>query len=126
MRTILVIDDDEQIHGYLQVLLEKAGYEVRHASNGMEGLQSYRAQPTDLVICDIFMDQKEGLETVRELRQEYPQAKVISMSGGSRKASLDFLLLAKKFGAVATLDKPLDRVLLLQTVQQVLDDSNSE
>ena len=122
MTTILVIDDDEQIHSYLLKVLEEEGYGVRHARNGVEGIRAYQKEPADLVFCDLFMDRKEGLETIRQLLQEFPQAKIIAMSGRSTLFPGDFLYLAGKFGAVATLNKPLEREFLLQTVHDVLND----
>jgi CheY-like chemotaxis protein len=119
MTTILLIDDDEQIQDFLQMVLEQEGYAVLRADNGAMGVRKYRQRPTDLVLCDIFMDQQDGLETIRQLRKEFPQAKIIAMSGGSTRAPGDFLSYAEKFGAVATLQKPLDRKSLLQVIQKL-------
>ncbi len=121
MQTILVIDDDEQIRSYLQVFLEREGYGVRQARDGMEGLESYRKQPADLLVCDLFMERTEGLQTIRQLLKEFPRARIIAMSGGSTRAPGDFLSVAKRLGAVAALAKPLERLLLLRTVQGALD-----
>jgi two-component system, chemotaxis family, chemotaxis protein CheY len=120
MTTILVIEDDEQIQDYLRTVLEKEGYAVLRADNGAKGVREYRQRQTDLVLCDIFMDRQEGLETIRQLREEFPQAKIIAMSGGSTVVPAGFLRHAVKFGAVATLQKPLERDSLLRIIRKVL------
>jgi DNA-binding NtrC family response regulator len=125
MIDILVIDDDEQILHFLRTALEIEGYALRLASNGAEGILAYKCQPADLVLCDLFMDRKEGLETILELHRLFPQAKIIAMSGGGNLVPANFLDHAKKFGAVACLWKPFNRNLLLQTVQDVLNDTGN-
>jgi len=120
MATILVIEDDEQVQRYLRYTLEKEGYVVRLACNGEEGIRTYQQEAADLVFCDLFMDQKEGLETIRELLLQFPHARIIAFSGGSSLVPGDYLGHAATFGAVATLSKPLERELLLQTVKDVL------
>ncbi len=84
------------------------------------GLQLYREEPVDLIITDVFMPEKEGLETIRELRSEYPEVKIIAISGGGKNINLDFLPLAKQLGALRTLKKPFDRQEMLDAVQEVL------
>ncbi|MDB5336655.1 MAG: hypothetical protein JWN70_2274 [Planctomycetaceae bacterium] len=118
--TILVIDDDSQLLYFLRTLLEKEGYIVRYADNGIAGVREYRRSPTDLVLCDIFMDQQDGLETIRQLHDEFTESRIIAMSGGGSFVPADFLFQAKKLGAVATLKKPLMWDTLLQTIQGVL------
>ena len=115
-----MIDDDEQIQDFLRALLEDAGYAVIRADNGVHGVREYRQKPTDLVLCDIFMDRQEGVETIRQLHAAFPRAKIIAMSGGSTVVPGDFLYHAEKFGAVATLKKPLEPKSLLQLIQEVL------
>jgi two-component system, chemotaxis family, chemotaxis protein CheY len=120
MTTILVIDDDEQIQHFLRTVLQGAGYAVVTADNGAKGMQQYRHKQTDLILCDIFMEGQEGLETIRELRRDFPTAKVVAISGGGSVVSGVFLHHAERFGAVATLQKPLERTSLLEIVQKVL------
>ncbi len=118
--TILVIDDDEQFQNYLRRVLEEEGYVVRQARNGLAGIRAYEKEPADLVICDIFMDLHDGLETIQQLLQKFPHAKIIAVSGGSTRIPGDYLHHAGKFGAVATLSKPLDLAFLLQTMKDLL------
>lgn len=121
MASILVIDDDVQLQEFIRIVLEEAGHEVRCASNGVAGLKSYRQFRADLIVCDLFMPEKEGLETIRELHQEHPQVKVIAISGGCpRDGRMDFLPLAKQFGAAAALHKPLVPAELASSVEEVL------
>ncbi|MEJ2039532.1 MAG: response regulator [Desulfosarcinaceae bacterium] len=117
MKQILVIDDDTQFRLMLRRILEKQGYEVHEASDGKQGLDSYRSLQTDLVITDIIMPEKEGVETIVALRSEYPSVKIIAISGGGRNAPGDYLMLAKKLGAQVTMEKPLDRNHLLEEIE---------
>ncbi|MEW6304417.1 MAG: response regulator [Verrucomicrobiota bacterium] len=125
MATILVIDDDEQVRFLVQTMLRRAGHEVSLASNGNEGLAAYRANPTALVITDLIMPEKEGLETIQELKQAYPACKIIAMSGGMRQGTLDFLPVAKRLGADYVLPKPFNRSELLAAVAEVLGEPDA-
>ncbi len=122
MKRILVIDDDEQLRSMLSRMLQLAGYEVVVAADGEEGIRLFRQNPVDLVITDIFMPEKEGLETIRELHKEFPDLKIIAISGGSNKMG-DFssLPFAKRFGATETLAKPFHKNELLMLVKDVLE-----
>jgi len=84
MARILVIDDDIQILEMLGQTLEREGYEVVDALDGKEGMRLYREAPTDLVITDIVMPEKEGVETIMELKRDFPDVKIIAMSGGGQ------------------------------------------
>src|SRR4030095_5251414 len=97
MTRILLVDDDEQFRSMLSQSLKRAGYEVTEARNGSEGIDLYRDHPSDLIITDLIMPEKEGLETIREYRKSYPDAKIIAISGGSRNSSIDYLKMAKAF-----------------------------
>jgi DNA-binding response OmpR family regulator len=104
---ILVIDDDEALRKIIRAVLEGEGYEVDCAADGAEGIKAQSRRPADLVLCDLFMPVKEGLETIRELRAQFPDLKVIAMSGGCpRDGRMDYLPMTKYFGAAAMLHKP--------------------
>src|ERR1017187_8592397 len=121
MYSIMVIDDDIQIRAFIRELLEGEGYEVREAGNGTEGVKAFRQRPADLVLCDIFMPEKEGLQTIRELQDEFGKVKIVAMSGGNHQCSqVDFLPLARKCGGVSVLHKPLAPKTLLGAVREVL------
>ena len=121
MASILIIDDELQIRVMMRRILEKVGYEVYEASDGKEGIKLFRDKPTDLVITDIIMPEKEGLETILDLRHDFPKIKIIAISGGGKTGLPNFLPAAKKFGAIKTLPKPFGKDDLLKMVKEVLD-----
>ncbi len=125
MARILVIDDDPDMRNLLRTKLEKAGHEVSEAGDGSAGINLYAQKPADLIITDIFMPGKEGLELIREFRRDCPEARIIAISsGGPERLSgvpvCDFLELAKKMGARYIFKKPLDFEKLLKVVEDVL------
>jgi CheY-like chemotaxis protein len=120
MTSILLVDDDEEFRSMLSESLSQAGYEVREARDGREATQLYCDHPCDLVITDLIMPEKEGLETIEEFRRNYPKAKIIAISGGSRHGPFDYLKMAKAFGARQVLAKPFTRQEILEAVTQVL------
>jgi CheY-like chemotaxis protein len=120
MARILVIDDARFVRDVLRHFLEAAGHEVLEAEDGDQAIGIYQQQTPELVISDVIMPNKDGIETLRELRQINPQIKVIAISGGARSGNLDYLEVARKLGADAILSKPFSRALLLQVVDGVL------
>ena len=119
--SILVIDDDETIRALLRTILEREGYRVVDAPDGGSGIRRYQESPTDLVITDLIMPGKEGIETIRDLRREFPHVKIIAVSGGGRIGPNSYLKMAKGVGALRTLSKPFDRTVLLKAVEEVID-----
>ncbi len=117
---ILVIDDEEEVREILKQMLELDGYEVLTAENGNQGLKLFRKHQIDLVITDIIMPEKEGIETIIELRNEKSDVKIISISGGGRINPIDYLAMAKKLGAVKSFTKPFERKKLLKAVEELL------
>ncbi|MBA4135836.1 MAG: response regulator [Opitutus sp.] len=120
MANILVIDDDDIFRDVLVSALVHAGHSVRQATNGVEGLRMFHEQPAELVITDIVMPEKEGLDTIRDLRREFPTARIIAMSGGLAHDPRLYLHMAEKFGAAAVLAKPFNLAELNQTVNAAL------
>ena len=120
MARILVIDDEAGIRRALQILLERAGYEVLAASDGQEGLRLWRRFGADLVITDIMMPNKDGIETILELTMSAPPVPVIAMSGGDVSHRLDLLGNATLLGAVHTVPKPFALSEMLAKVRQLL------
>ncbi len=118
--SILVIDDDETIRLLFRAILEREGYRVVDAPDGNVGIKQYRKNPTDMVITDLIMPNKEGIETIRDLRREFPNVKIIAVSGGGRIGPDSYLKMAKGVGALRTLIKPIDRTALLKTIEEVL------
>ena len=125
MERVLVIDDEPQIRSMLRLMLERAGYEVEEAPDGMEGIRIYRENPVDLIISDLIMPNKDGIGMMIELKKEFPDIKIIAMSGGGLNKPEGYLEGAKKLGANWTLKKPIDREELLQAVKHTLRDSQS-
>jgi len=124
MRRILIIDDDHHILLMIKKMLEREGFEVDLASNGVEGLKLFKKIPVDLVITDIIMPEKEGLETIREMRRLRPDLKIIAMSGGGRISADNYLDAAKIFGASKVLGKPFSQKQLVSAVNDILGKSS--
>jgi CheY-like chemotaxis protein len=123
MACILVIDDNDELRVTLGEILEGAGYEVREASNGREGLACCQAHAIDLVVTDLLMPEQEGLATIQQLRTMEPIPKIIAMSGGGQTGRLDFLHAATLLGADRTLQKPVRARDLLTAVQSLLGET---
>jgi CheY-like chemotaxis protein len=119
---ILVIDDDQRVRETLRMMLEKAGHFVYDAADGAEGVQLFkdRVDAIDLVITDIIMPEKEGLETISELRESSPNIKILAISGGGRIDQSEYLAMAKAFGAQQVLSKPFTMQELLESLEQLL------
>jgi len=120
MARILVIDDDEQVLDMLYESLTREGYDVLKASNGEQGLKLYREESVDLIITDLIMPKKEGIETIIELRQDFPDVKIIAISGGGRTGTKDYLHMAKIFGVQRTFTKPVAREPLLEAIKELI------
>ncbi len=120
MARILVIDDEYELRSMLRRMLEHAGHEVSEAVNGAAGIEIYERDAPDLIITDIIMPEKEGVETIIALRRANPALPIIAISGGGRLDATDFLSMAKKLGARRTLTKPFLREQLLEAVGECL------
>jgi CheY-like chemotaxis protein len=118
--TVLVVDDDLMVVQAVAFLLEDRGFQVMTATDGAQGLRLYRTHRPDLVLTDIIMPEKEGIALTRELRSEFPDAKIIAMSGGGRIGNSDYIKIARALGADAGLYKPFDDDELVDTIQTVL------
>ncbi|PWC34337.1 response regulator [Azospirillum sp. TSO35-2] len=120
MASVLIIDDDDVARAVLLRTLTLAGHEAVGARDGVEGMARFRDHPADLVITDIFMPNQEGLATIMELRRSAPGLKIIAISGGGARASLDVLPVAEALGAQRTLRKPFTPAEVMETVRAVL------
>jgi two-component system, OmpR family, response regulator CpxR len=119
MATILVIDDDAAMRRLILRVLRARGHELLEAENGADGIARMQDGKPDLIITDILMPQKEGIETIREVLGQSPNTKIIAISGGGSQ-NLMFLDAAKAFGAHAALAKPFRPEELVETVDRVL------
>ncbi len=126
MARILVVDDVELERLVIRNILESAGHVVVEAENGVAAIAAQEADPFDLVITDIVMPKKEGVETIIELKRAYPALKIIAVSSGGSRKNPDYLKLAQKFGADKILSKPISMVELLDQVNACLSDTSTE
>lgn len=120
MAHILVIEDDDSILNLFGQFFEGEGFTVSRASNGKEGLNLIKQQKPDLVITDIMMPEMDGLEVIRELRNQHAGLPVIAISGGMKMTRANFLPHAKKFGADCVFEKPVSLTALLAVVRKLL------
>ena len=120
MSRILIIDDDINLCLILHEVLRDEGYEVSVAADGAKGIKLQRTQPASLLINDIYMPNKEGIETIRDFREEFPSVPIIAMSGGGRLKTQGGLFTAKELGAAVILRKPFETSDLLRSVAAVL------
>lgn len=123
MARILIIDDESQIRSMLRLMLERVGYEIAEAPDGIEGIRQYRENPADLIITDLIMPNKDGIGMIIDLKKEFPNVKIIAMSGGGVNRPEGYLDGAKKLGATRTLTKPIDRDEMLKAVKETLQDT---
>lgn len=121
MAKILVIDDDPSILTMLKRMLEKAGYEVDTAGNGSEGLKKIESCPPDLLVTDIVMPEKEGLELISYLREKNPKSKIAAISGGGRFHYEGYLTSAKLLGADLIFQKPLVHKEFVQAITDLIN-----
>jgi CheY-like chemotaxis protein len=122
MKTILVIDDEAFMLELIRKVLESASYKVMTASTAAKGLEAYRAERPDLVITDLIMPDKDGLETIKELIAFDPGARIVAVSGGGRTGFTNVLHAAAAFGARDTLRKPFTPIQLIEMVNKALAD----
>jgi CheY-like chemotaxis protein len=124
MARVLVIDDDNLIRATVRAILESAGHLVASTADGDVGLRQCISESFDLVVCDIFMPKKDGIETIRQLHRSCPHLPIIAMSGGpggvNMTGHVDFLAVAKDLGAARTITKPFTRPMLLTLVEECL------
>ncbi len=123
MSRILVIDDEENIRNLYRTVLEREGYEVHTAEDGAVGLRLFQEHAFDLVMTDIVMPEKEGLETIQELLRMRPELKILAISDGGIRNSFTYLEIAKAFGATSTLVKPVPMEDLRAEVRRLLADT---
>jgi DNA-binding response OmpR family regulator len=135
MSKVIIIDDEEDIRVVLKEVFVRAGFDVRVASNGDEGLNLLREESADLVITDIIMPGKDGVQTAYDIRMEFPKTKIIVMSGGGNAAPQDYepsaiattayLASATEIGADLTLTKPFDRHELIKAANELIAEGDA-
>ena len=117
---ILVADDDEPLRTATSQILRDEGYEVTTARDGRELLREYHESPADLVLCDLFMPGKDVIQVIGDLLRDFPEARIIAMSGGGYNGVLNVLHMARHLGAKEVIAKPFRGAALLALIRQVL------
>ena len=117
---VLIIDDDELVRMTFKSIISRAGYTIFEADNGSKGLDLFKKEKPQVVVTDILMPDKEGLETITEMREFNSDAKIIAISGGGSTNNMSFLQLAKEVGADHTLSKPIRPSALLTAIEALL------
>lgn len=121
MAHILIVDDEENVLGVLKNILENKGHTVQTATNGKDGINKNKTNKFDIIITDIFMPDKDGLEFILELTKIKSDVKIIAISGGSPyEYPKDYLNIAEKMGADFTMEKPIDDKRLLEMVDELI------
>ncbi|MBW2108509.1 MAG: response regulator [Deltaproteobacteria bacterium] len=122
MGKVLIIDDDVQILRALRALLEREGYEVLVTIDGTTGSRLCKEEAVDVVITDILMPEKDGLELIIELRRDCPGVKIVAMSGGGGGLGQeDLLYMARGLGASDVLCKPFSVAEVLRAVRKAFE-----
>lgn len=120
MARILIIDDELSLRQVMRVILERAGHTVLDAPDAGEGMALWRREPTDVVVTDIFMPDKDGIHVLMEMKKIATKPKIIVMSGGGQRGLFDWRANALTLGADQVLVKPFDPPTLLSTIHEVL------
>jgi CheY-like chemotaxis protein len=118
--TILIVDDEPEMRSMLQLIVGAAGYNVVVAANGHEAGLMLNSEKVALVITDLLMPDKDGLEVLSHVRKKFPDIPVVVMSGGGRMPHGEYLRMAKTFGARAVLEKPFENERLLKMIGELL------
>lgn len=126
MKRVLVIDDEALARELIRRILEKEGYEIAEAVNGEQGVESFKGRPCDLVITDLVMPVKDGINTILEIRQLVPDLPILAVSGGGAIAKERYLNAAGYIDGVTTLAKPFTRQQLIDAVAFCLENRDSQ
>ncbi len=122
MARILIIDDNDQVRLSLRMALEDADHSVEEAADGVVGVQLFRQNPADLIITDLIMPEKDGLETIQGLKKDSPTAKIIAISGDCNADPDSYLFTARAMGASRTFKKPINLAELLDAIEELLEE----
>jgi len=124
MHRILIIDDEAPMRSMLRETFMLNGYSVDTAANGLEAEALYTKYKYSVIITDIVMPEKDGIEVILDLIRQKFGPHVIAISGGGRVNAVDYLVTAEKFGVAATFQKPIDRKALLAKVRELCLENN--
>ena len=118
-RRILLAEDDADLRLALKLSLEAAGYTVAIAANAQEALAVQRREPAEVLVTDIFMPEGDGFEAIDAFRREFPATRIVVVSGGGQRGRADYLAAARLAGVDATLQKPFEIEVLLETLRRL-------
>jgi DNA-binding response OmpR family regulator len=119
---VLLIEDDDLFRKSLRLMLQNRGFAVTEAIDGVAGLKCLQSESFDLIITDLIMPEKEGVQMIREIRQRHPSIKIIAISGGGRIEPGEHLPTARKVGANACLRKPFSMESLFTAISKVFEE----
>lgn len=125
LRTILVIEDQSELRGLVTGTLEQAGYRVVTATTGRDANKAFAEARIDLVLTDLLMPDRDGIEVIRDLRGSRPDLPIVAMSGGGRMPAAFYLKLARSLGAKAILEKPFSNQQFLLTIALALPEAGN-
>jgi CheY-like chemotaxis protein len=117
---VLIADDNADTREALALMLRAAGHEVADAADGEEAVERYRAEPFDVLVLDLLMPRRDGFDTLRILRTEFPDLRVLVISGAWRIGGRDALSYARELGAAVALLKPAEPKVVLRAVEELL------
>lgn len=120
MALILIIDDEESVRLAIREMVESAGHQAVEAANGEQGIALQKESPADLVITDMIMPGKHGVDVIVELMRACPEVPIIAISGGRWRDNVDYLPIARKLGVRHIIDKPFEMSHLLEAVSECL------
>jgi two-component system chemotaxis response regulator CheY len=130
MPSVLVIDDEAGVRDSIRLVLGRAGFKVTTADNGLAGVESFFQQPPDVVIVDIIMPLSNGIEVIKKIRETYPGARILAITGGGNFGQFGYkpetlvteayLASASKWGADAVMTKPFHRTELIAVVRSLV------
>jgi PleD family two-component response regulator len=116
---ILILDDNALMREALREMLDAAGYETVEAEDGRFASQIHARTPVDLIITDLFMPETDGLEIIHQFRRQYPDVKIIAVSGGGSRGLVELLAVAQKMGAHRIFMKPFEWEEILAAVHEL-------
>ncbi len=122
MKRILVVDDDPGMREMVKLLLNDEGYHVFEAANGKHAMECLKNESPDLVITDIIMEEMDGVEIIMEIRENYPDIKIIAMSGGSKISAAHYLESASDLGADYAFTKPFALPDMLKAIKELIEE----
>ena len=120
MAKILIVEDDVALSQVLRAALSESGHDVMEAFDGTTASKIMKKESVDLIVADIFLPEKDGLDLIREVKRGAPEVKIIAISGGGRHDKDTYLKAAMSFGADCRIDKPFDIAELLGSIAELL------